>query len=161
MDEAYQQLADEVARADGGLQLTPSALASRLGMPAAPNDGYAQYAIKRRLAAAGLTAEFRAEAGRVLRDLLRDVPALACPDVHLPDVSAFWGIGFGQSYADLQSFSLLHGNAFLVALEVVGLALCSYAVYYGWVLFVAGVLSSLFLAMWIKEKSEELGKLVS
>jgi hypothetical protein len=70
--------------------------------------------------------------------------------------SAVWGIGFGQSYADMQAISHLHGHPFVVAIGVVMLALFSYWIYYGWVLFIAGILSSLFLAMWLQEKSEEL-----
>lgn len=67
-------------------------------------------------------------------------------------VSAVWGVGFGQSYADLHTISQLHGPPLAVAVELVALALGAYVIYYGEALFIAGVLSAFFAALWIKEK---------
>jgi hypothetical protein len=69
-------------------------------------------------------------------------------------LSAIWGIGFGTSYADMSLISDLRGNVLAVAIQLVGLALGAYFVYYGWALFVAGWLASFFAALWIKEKVE-------
>jgi|GEM_PF-6681808 len=70
--------------------------------------------------------------------------------------SAIWGIGFGSSYADLSAISQLHGNVLAVLVQIVGLALGAYVIYYGWALFIAGLLSSLFAALWLKEKVREV-----
>lgn len=67
-------------------------------------------------------------------------------------VSAVWGVGFGQSYADLHTISQLHGPPLAVAVELAALALGAYAIYYGEALFIAGLLSAFFAALWIKEK---------
>jgi hypothetical protein len=75
--------------------------------------------------------------------------------------SAVWGIGFGQSYADIEAISHLHGNVWGVVAQIVGLALGAYAAYYGWALFIAGLLASLFAALWIKEKANAGQKLPS
>jgi hypothetical protein len=45
--------------------------------------------------------------------------------------------------------------------EVVFLALFAYAAFYGWVLFIAGWLSSLFAAMWIRDKLRQVEKLLA
>lgn len=71
-------------------------------------------------------------------------------------ISSVWGIGFGMSYADLTTISQLHGPLRVIALDVVVLALVAYATFYGWALFIAGWLSSLFAALWIKEKADKL-----
>lgn len=69
--------------------------------------------------------------------------------------SAAWGIGFGTSYADMYAISQLQGPWYVVAFGVVALALGAYVIFYGWALFIAGVLASLFAALWIHEKARE------
>jgi hypothetical protein len=76
-------------------------------------------------------------------------------------LSAVWGIGFGSSYADLSAISHLHGNLVAVAIQVVALALFAYATYYGLALFLAGWASSLFAALWIREKVRKVQALRS
>jgi hypothetical protein len=76
-------------------------------------------------------------------------------------MSSVWGIGFGMNYADLSTISQVHGTPPAVLAQLVGLALAAYATFYGWALFVAGWLSSLVAALWIKEKASEVQKLLS
>ena len=76
-------------------------------------------------------------------------------------VSAFVGIGFGASLADVNALSQLPGHPVAKAFQVVALALAAYAIYYGWALFLAAWLSSFVAALWIKEKAGQLEKLRS
>jgi len=73
-------------------------------------------------------------------------------------VSAVWGIGFGQSSADLNLISQLHGPPHVFLGVLVALALFAHAIYYGPALFIAAWLSSFVAALWIKEKVSQLDK---
>jgi hypothetical protein len=70
--------------------------------------------------------------------------------------SAVFGIGFGSSLSDQQALAQLHGPPLAVVFELVALALFAYAKFYGWALFTAGVLSSVFAAAWLKEKLDAI-----
>lgn len=67
-------------------------------------------------------------------------------------VSSVIGIGLGSSQADLEFLSQVRGNLFAVLVEVAAYALAAYAVVYGFVLWVAGVIAGTVAGLWVHEK---------
>jgi len=70
-------------------------------------------------------------------------------------VSGFVGLSFGSSQADQEVFSRVHGPPEVVLLGYAAYILFSYALYYGWPLFIAAALVSFVAGLWLHEKLPE------
>ena len=67
-------------------------------------------------------------------------------------VSGFIGLGLGTNQVDQEVFSRIHGPGWVVLFEAAAYVIFSYAIYYGWALFVCAIGASLFAGYWLHEK---------
>ncbi len=67
-------------------------------------------------------------------------------------VSGLFGLGFGTSQVDQELFAKVHGPPEVVLFAFGAYILFSYAVYYGWALFISSVAVSFAVGLWLHEK---------
>jgi hypothetical protein len=67
-------------------------------------------------------------------------------------VSGIVGLGLGTSLADQEFLSQVHGPGWAMLAQVVAYVLFSYALFYGWALFIAAFVTSAIAGFWLHEK---------
>ena len=67
-------------------------------------------------------------------------------------ISGVIGLGLGTTQVDQEFFSRVHGPGWVVLFEVAAYVILSYAIYYGWALFLCAIGASLFAGLWMHER---------